>query len=88
MVEKKSTKKAAAKKPEAKKAPAKKKDEAPKVVVFRSREPEVREFVVHGFKARRCDAPGYCEWHIPAEQAEAFASHPHVMRGRIIRQNG
>ncbi len=64
------------------------KPKEPEVVVFRSRNEEPREFEVMGHRARRnASEPGRIEWHIPAEEAERFAKHFHVLKNRIQRVN-
>lgn len=55
-------------------------------VVFRSRLQEPREFTIMNIRAcRNAKYPGHCEWHVPADQAERFARHPHVQRSRVVR---
>ena len=58
----------------------------PKLVVFKSREPEPYQWDMCRIKSRRCpDDPERIEWHVPADQAENFANHWHCKRGRVVR---
>ena len=84
MAESETVKKAPAKKAAAKKPKASKQE----AVIFRSSQQEPLEFAVHKYRARRCTKPGYIEWEVPAEEADIFATHPHVTRGRIVRVEG
>jgi len=55
-------------------------------VIFRSREPENRQFVVNRVRSRRCLSDmRYLEWRVPTKDAEAFAKHHFVVTGRILR---
>lgn len=76
-----------AEKPVSKKKAAKKKvAAASEFVVFRSRHPEPREFVIMKVRGQRnAKHPGFCEWHVKAEDAERFSRHPHVARMRVVK---
>lgn len=52
-------------------------------IVFRSFREEGREFDIMNIRSvRNHNFPNFIEWHVPAKEAERFARHPHVRKGR------
>lgn len=52
-------------------------------IVFRSFREELREFDIMKIRSvRNYKYPNFIEWHVPAKEAERFARHPHVRKGR------
>lgn len=69
---------------EVKEAPAPKPKPASHVT-FESRGDETHEIVIMGMRSGRVDG-ARLQWSVPADKADRFAKHHHVVSGRVVRR--